>query len=102
MPHSLNIDKEVQYAIDALTAINAKYLAWQESGKLVSVGEKYAAAPRISDHLHIDLLEAIVCFDDTPTQSLDDLRSAQASDDDGYDGGRFDYYTGQAGERFFA
>ena len=89
-----DINKLAQAAIDALVAINAIHKDWLEQLKLKSGhGQYISTRPEIAEHLHIELLEAIIDFDCDPMGSLAEFEMHVLDEPDVYDGGRFDYLT---------
>lgn len=89
-----NINELAQAAIDALQAINAIHKEWRDTLASKSGHGQYTSRrPEISDHLHIELLEAITDFDCDPMGTLAELELHGTDEPNDYDGGRFDYLT---------
>ncbi len=88
------LDDLAATAIDALQAINFIHKEWRNTLTTKSGHGQYVSrCPQISDHLQLELLEAITDFDCDPMGSLDELKFQMQDEADDYDGGRFDYYT---------
>jgi hypothetical protein len=100
----MNINDLAQDAINALEQINAIFTAWDKAAAKKGSYQGMVARPHIDDALHLLLLDAIVDFDGDPQRTFDQLRFELSDDSDpeDYDGGRFDYVTGQAGSGFYA
>jgi len=99
----MTINEQAQAAINALNALNDFAAAWNESVKAKGYAAAFRESPRMADHLHRELLEAIVAFDEDALGTLVDLRLYDEPDEgSGISDEEFDYRTGQAGNGFYA
>ena len=71
---SQNLTELAQAAIDALAAYNAEYKRQQKAWDASRYGKNFAYnSAYISDELQIELLTAIVDYDDDPAGTLQEL-----------------------------
>lgn len=88
------LNELAQTAISALEAINKIDKGWRDAlSSRRGHGQYVNPRPQIAEHLHIELLKAIVDFDCEPVETLEELKFQMQDEADDYDGGRFDYLT---------
>lgn len=69
-----NLTELAQAAIDALNAYNAEYKRQEKAWDASRYGKHFAYnSAYISDEMHIELLTAIVDYDEDPTGTLQEL-----------------------------
>ena len=85
----MTINQHIEAAIAGLKAYNAMQTAWRENCRAGGYASHFKDAPHISDHLLIEMLEAIVAFDDDPVETLRTIELENEHDDERDYTGRF-------------